>query len=245
MERRGQRGPNDAVGASYSSILGPLLVEMWHSQLGIATVTGNVDTWTGQIGGRVLPAIDAAHRPPYAADGSFFGGKSVPQTAKAAALALRSAIAFPTPLALNGTRPWLYYRGRFRTAVSAGADTILGVASAAADTMTTQILAASQLRVFWDGATNLNGPTADTSVHDFQAYKDGVNKNFVVDSTAFTAADAGTIGADMVRLAVGTSGSVNSNQADASMALILFCSAYPGATAVAQIRALAAAEFPP
>ena len=77
--RRGGRDSSVAT-ATYQSILGALLVEMWHSQLGIATVSGNVDTWTGQVQGVVLQAPGAANRPAYAADvANFTTGLSMPQ----------------------------------------------------------------------------------------------------------------------------------------------------------------------
>jgi hypothetical protein len=70
--RDGGRGP-----ATYQSILGPLLVEMWHSQLGIALAGGAfVDTWTGQIAGTVLQAPGASARPAYGTDGANFSGKN-------------------------------------------------------------------------------------------------------------------------------------------------------------------------
>jgi hypothetical protein len=69
-------------GEGAASILGPLFIEWWDSELGIALAGGAVDTWTGQHRGIVLQAaavnqrlayttVDAAfgHRPSLSGDG--------------------------------------------------------------------------------------------------------------------------------------------------------------------------------
>lgn len=111
--RDGRRG-GSAAPATYQSILGALLVEEWDARLGIALVSGNVDTWTGQKLGTVAQARSAGQRPTYAADGSYFNGLPVVQAAATGSLSLVVA-ALATPLAAAGTTPWIWICCRLRT----------------------------------------------------------------------------------------------------------------------------------
>src|SRR5262245_33681789 len=76
-----------APGRTYFRILGVgNLRALWHALVGIATSGGNVTGWVdwfGSVFGSGVSVIPTgvSNRPPYGADSTFFGGKSVVQCA--------------------------------------------------------------------------------------------------------------------------------------------------------------------
>jgi len=245
MERRGQRGPNDAFGVNaYVALFGANLVEMWDSQLGIATVGGNVDTWTGQLGGRVLPAPGAAQRPAYGTDGALFGSKSVVQCATSGTKVLWANNTLSS-LAAAGAMPVLIVRFRLRTA--AGTQRIAGFGGAGGNRSIEQLGFSATYR--GGDITVINdssGTAVDTAVHTLINYSDASLYHVRIDGVDHTAAHTSTL------QAAATFGSVgvftvdgSSSPADLSCAKILFLGADPGGAALTACEGLLAAEYPP
>jgi hypothetical protein len=234
------RGNGDAVPATYRSILGPLLIELWHSQLGIATVSGNADTWTGQVGGRVLQAPAAGQRPTYAADGTVFGGKPVVQCDHAAVKLMRSAVL--STVVASGTRPWWYSIARSRT-LTGNVECLFGYGDTSVDNLCFQLNSAvfAALSGFSGVSTTL-----DTARHSLAIWLDGVNVNIALDNAApTTVGGTGAITTNLTQVALGGN-SVSAGQAgDWSIALHLVCSSKPSAAQIAAVEALALREFPP
>lgn len=246
LARRRGRTVHDAPGspATYQSILGALLVEMWHSQLGIATVSGNVDTWTGQIGGRVVQAPAAGQRPVYAADGGVFGGKSVVQCAIAGVLCLRGIGL--TQIYATGTRPYTFTVGRFRGATPGAFATMADVGvNAVSSEADLRINVTNQIEVFVSGVGQATGGAATTPRHSYSQWLDGVNLNLSVDSGApVTAATAGSIGHNVTAASFGSGAFAVTHPSDSSIALQICCAAKPSAAQIAALEALALVEFP-
>lgn len=65
-------------------------IDWWDSDMGVSLVSGAVDTWTGQKRGIVLSAPSAGQRPAYGADGSYFKGRNVVQSANSGNKLVRS-----------------------------------------------------------------------------------------------------------------------------------------------------------
>jgi hypothetical protein len=236
---------NDLTGgrATYQSILGPLLAAMWHSQLGVALVGGEVDTWTDQIGGRVVQAPAGAQRPAYAADGTKFSGKNVVKTVRSSSKCLRSA-AFAS-LYAPGSLPWQYIVGRYSAIAGGAAQSLAGAGVNATSNNQLQINAAGTFQVYCDGAALLVAGVADTLRHSFQWWPDVTNMNLSLDNAApATTAILGPVAGAGTSYGVGTLASSPAQFADASVALILVCSSKPSTAQVAAIEALASSEFP-
>lgn len=80
--------------------LDPLMVEYWHSELGVTQSTG-VDSWTGQLRGTVVPWSNA--RPTYGADSTYFKSRSVIKTGSGTLIGTGLA-----SLAAAGSRPYIF-----------------------------------------------------------------------------------------------------------------------------------------
>lgn len=241
LARRRGRTVHDAPGsATYQSILGANLVAMWHSQLGIALVSGKVDTWTDQIGGVVLQAPAAATRPLYQADGTAFGGKSVVYGTIVDLSYLRN-LALPAGLLPVGSTPWMFWVWRIRTI---GTKNIFDIESAAAVQLNVYMNASNDLRLFATGADRVTLAPFSTGRQAVSSYIDGANAKINVDGSITSGAYASTTTAVATKLAVNaaTSGSLPGDQ---SFALGLLCVTPPSAAQETAIRALALAEFPP
>lgn len=245
MERRGQRGANDSAAATYASVLGANLIALYDASLGIATVTGNVDTWTDQIGGRVAQAPGAAQRPVYAADGTKFGGKPVVQCALTGSLLLRASGV--TAYAASGTKPWLFCVFRWRNVPSTvGSLYDLGV-NAAADSMIIRSTAGGVLRAEGSAVGTITGPNIDTNRHSAQVWVDAVNSNLSIDNAAPITLNIGGLALPVTTtaLGIGSSASGAGQPCDVSIALWMLAAVYPGAAAATAIDNIALAEFPP
>lgn len=243
LGRRGVRDPSSGS-LTYQQILGPLLVEMWHSQFGTGLVAATIDTWTGQLRSTVLQAPAAINRPDYIADGSRFGGKPVVQTAVAGAKCLAVA-GIPTLLA-NGSRPCVYTRMRYRSAVSAANETIcdFGVLATSDDFDLRTDIAGTSFEYFGSGASVLQA-SYNNNVRSVAAWADGTNKNLLIDGVLSQQATVSALGHDITAVGVGRTASTAGVQiGTTSNALILVMSAYPGAAALAAVTRVAELEFP-
>jgi hypothetical protein len=247
IERRGTRGPNDASGAAfvpYSTILGGLLVEEWHASLGIATVSGNVDTWTGQVRGIVLQAPGAAQRPAYVADGANFRGSSVVQCAVTGGKCLQQLTAISPAVFLSGTRPWIGTVSRMR-ANAAGAAVIF----VALDSPVTQILGGFTTNTGTTLTSQFSSSAAiatnnSTSVRLLESSLDSSGVNVLEENGIQIA----TNGASILLAAAAQALTLGANSAgaavnDVSAALILLCSARPSPAQRAAVLASARAEW--
>jgi len=246
IRRAGGGGGGSAAtgGMDYREILGPNLIAMWHSQLGIGLVGGAVDTWTDQIGGRVMSAPTAPRRPTYAADGVLFGGKPVVQCDQATQTALVAGGL--SGFIAVGAKPWCITRSRARAAITGGAQFNIG-STADAFLQIVETATNTTLQSTFVGTTT--GPLKDTNAHTRSYGFDGVNQVLDVDGSVSNLAYAGGIGGalDVTRVAVGciawstTGTDANSNE---SAAAFLICAVRPTDAQLAAVKALLAAEFP-
>lgn len=241
----GGGGSGDGGGVSYQSILGSNLIALFHSQLGIATVSGNVDTWTDQVGGRVVQAVSAGQRPVYAPDGVLFGGKSVVQCAVAGNKSLIAGGL--TGFIAVGQRPWCFLRSRTRAAQTNGDAVSLGSTADGFLTITEDATNTNLVSIFAGAA--VIGPLKDTNAHTRSFGFDGTNHQLTVDASTFNVAYAGGIGGanPITRIAIGAIGwsvSGADNTSNESIAAYLICAAQPTAAQRAATIALLNAEFP-
>ena len=230
-------GPSAPV-VTYQSILSALLLEMWDSQFGISLVSGNVNTWTGQIAGRVQTAPAPGNRPPYGVDTGFFLGKSLPLFANPSSLQILGGSA----LYVAGTRPWWCAIGRFTATMGAATQTILSTLNTAQGTLNPSIsrTTAGSASGFYFPGTNTVGPTIDQAVHMIEVF------SRVSDTLAVNSLDGvDTVGAS---LASGVAGDCNniyfgndrgSQYAPYAVSTILCCSVAPSPTQRAAVLALA------
>lgn len=70
-------GRTSLTPATYQSIFGSNLIEVWHADYGITTSSGAVSSWIGQKSGYNYQQANATLRPTYGTDGSYFNGKNV------------------------------------------------------------------------------------------------------------------------------------------------------------------------
>jgi hypothetical protein len=242
--RRAQRdaAPTRAFIRQLQFILGSLLVEVWDSQSGIVTVSNEADTWTGQIRGTILSAPTSANRPPYAADSTFFGGKPVVKCDLATTRYMTAAGL--SSLAATGTFPWATSRYRHRvTGEGQAAVFIFDSPTQSLDFTVMTDGTGVSFRRFGMPLTALDIAGLDTAVHTGSTWNDGVNRSFKIDATTVTSATAVGCTANFTQASIGASQSA-SNKATASIASVVLCSAYPGASAAAATEALIASRYP-
>lgn len=244
---RSSAGVGGNATPTYQSILGPNLNTLWHSQLGIAPLTGPVDTWTDQIGNRVAQAPAAANRPVYAADGSLFRGKRVvqclqdPGTGPLWMQTAQLAGAFP----LTGQRPWIFACLHWRdlTAATHSAFSLADLADTSPvwfNGTATQ----TSWRNPTSGTTVTTGATPGTTLqYTMNGWCDGTNSSLVLNGgAATTAATANALAGDIVRVRFAATGS-GANSGSVSIAVFGICFAQPPATQVTALNALIASEF--
>lgn len=241
LARRRGRTVHDAPGnATYQSILGALLVEMWHSQLGIAPVSGNVDTWTGQVGGRVLQAPSAGTRPTYVPDGAFASGKNMVVSDAAASRCVVNAAL--TALAANGTRPYVIAAARFVT-YPAGTAWAMRPLDTGGGAEGTSLLCLSGTTLAALGGVVTRAFSDATQAHTFESGFTAAGANLIgVDASYTTAGSGVSVSGNTTRLGIGGA-PAGTNCASVAHALYLFCSAQPSVAQIAAVTALAKAEF--
>jgi hypothetical protein len=224
------------------SILGGLFVELWDAQLSIGLVGGALDTWTGQRLGTVLSAPTSSNRPAFAIDGTAFGGLPVVQTDFATTKYL-AASGLPS-LAAAGSFPWATVRYRSRvTGENQAAVFNLDSPTQSLDFSLMTNGTGTNFRRFGMPLSALDGAALDTVVHTVSTWNDGVNRNLKVDGALVTSATAVGCTANMTQVSVGASQTA-SNKATTSVASILICSAYPGASAAAAAEGAIATRWP-
>lgn len=244
--RRARSHKRGGPSATYQSVLGALLVEQWHSQLGIATVSGNVDTWTGQTRGIVLQAPAAAQRPVYAADGTNFKAKSVVQCAVTGNKCLLQLTAISPQVFASGSRPWIGLFGRMR-AYGASQSIMFAVL----DNPITALLAgiesfpAPNITSVFGGSGALISDNS-TAVRLVSGSLDaaGVNTASVNGVVIGTNGTGLTLSAAAKTLTLGANTAGNF-PADLSACAVFLCSAQPSAAQLTSLMGLLQAEFGP
>lgn len=244
---RGQGTSAVPAAPTYASILGSLAVEIWDSRYGIGLSGSAVVGWTGQVRGIVLVPTAAANRPTYVVDGTKFGGKPVVQTFSTGSKGVHNYAIAPA-VVVAGTRPWIFSRARF-TDTNAGDYGLMCVGASGNEYQ------AIANRGGFGGVNasfyNASAPrvlvsTISASVRSYECWADGTLLNGLVDGGApITTAAAQTLPADCPSVGIGQTAEGPYWFANAIHALHIIASAYPGAAAVAAIRALAIADFPP
>lgn len=230
--RRGQfGGGSSGVGLSQFPPLPSNAIEYWHSELGVnpgVTVTGQIQGY--QVFNQGASVV--------APDPTFFNGRQVMQSTTAGGLYFSNGSAFTLFLT---SRPYLYCIGRYRTVPSSDVYMAEAGSHFSASRFSVGCNAAGTTRGAFEGAFT-TGPAANTSVHRFEAWMDGTNRNFRVDGASFTTADAGqNQGCNAV--GIGGSGAVGGSIADASVAFVLFCVAKPTDPEIAALNSWATAYW--
>lgn len=240
---RGGGGGSGGGGVTYQSILGPNLVFMLHSQMLVSEpVAGESDAWTDAISGtRTIVQAVPAQRMLYAAAGATFGGKRVLQSDRVAQRFL-AAVGLGTIVPL-GAKPWLYMRAAYLAVGAAEGN------AAACGTNNDQMVfitnaGGTNYRKIGPSATTIDVAGINTAAHDWSSWSDPVNRNFMIDATLQQDTTNAAIANDLTAFAVGnTPGATRYSRV--AIALILMCTAYPGAGPAAAAVARAQAEFPP
>lgn len=233
-------------GRTYRNIAGTLALEMLHCSAGVSVNSGNTASWTGRFLGLVIPAPSVPKQPPYAADGTIFGGKPVIQIALSGLKYLRA-----TGLAVlfaSGTKPWTFAIGRYRIANASLVSVLVDAGiTAVSDDASIRVGASNKFEANTTGYSVCVGGTADTARHSFQQWLDGASLNLSIDNGAPTQVGAvGNITHSTTTLALGcAAGAADVQVSTTSLALYFACSAKPAAARVAEINALGLAEFPP
>lgn len=207
-------------------------VEYWHSELQCSA-----SSWTGQIGGRVLPAVNT---PSVGTDGANFNGRVVAKSDDAAQNSWRGTGL--TPLVGAGARPWTFAVMRFRTTANdQGSHGISGVGF----TQAFQIGGGARRQlVITDGILAvLDAGPADTDVHRVKTWADGVNANVMIDGSAFSIAWVGSTPNPVTNAAIGTNVGSAAFASDANHAFVLVCSSRPTAPEEAALDAWAQAYW--
>lgn len=243
--RRARSHKQGRLAATYKNVLGALGVEYWNSTLGVGAVGATADTWTGQWRGTVWQAPAAIQRPVYQPDGTIGGGKNAVQCATIGTLCLKAS-GLPTLIA-SGTRPYTLSRARLRGVGTLGAfPTILCFGTTATDSFLVYNATggAAGKYALSQPPGGVSGPTVDTSIHTIECWADGTNVYVAVDGSVTSSASVASMPANVTAINCGVALSADVTCAATSNWLHLIASAYPGASAAAQLRALAVAEFP-
>lgn len=240
--RDGFGTPRTEVDA-WVSLLGTNLVALWHADFGYAPIVSPIDTWTDQVGGRVMQAPSAPQDVVRAADGSFFGGRKVVQTAISGLHVLRGS-GFSPPLAVTNDLPCVFVRARHRTT---GANRYLtDDYSLSSNRSTTHSTNAASRWMFTNVTTsNAVSLVSDTNVHTAIGWIDGTLIHIDVDGAETSAADTFVIAGNQTSLSFGVFNlDGTSGPADGSLAIVGFLASDPGPSVRAAIRALCAAQYP-
>lgn len=217
-------------------------VELWHSLLDVPTSAGKVINWRGQMLGTLLQSTSVPTRPTYGADGTTFGSKSVVQCNGASGWLLASGLS--TFLA-SGSRPCVFVRARYRSASADATLVDFGVTGISDDLDLKLGPAGAALDYYGSGTTVTCSNGIDAIVRSHSAWADGTNKNLKVSSQLNQAVSAAGLGHNISEIAIGRAASGVYHLGVHSTALIFVLSSYPGATIMANIDAIATAEFPP
>jgi hypothetical protein len=202
---------------------------------GIALSSGNVQSWTDQIGGYVISAPAAGQRPAYATDGSNFGGRSVVQTNQTGTKYLTGAV---SGLLTAGQRAYVLMVGRYRGATGVPVALQLDVVSAGDGLY--HYLTGGQFRAFHE--STFAGMSADTAQHVWEWWLDGTSLNHKKESTLVQTATSASLAANIGTVTVGNVGA-GGGISSFSCAEIIVLASYPGATIEAQLMAAERAKW--
>lgn len=229
-------------GQTYWRIYGQVFIDAWHSQRGVSTSGGNAISHASMINAYSLAPVGVPNRPPYAADGTVFGGKSVVQNASSGSKSLQT-LTLPSTLIPSGSRPWLGILCRARTVNTT--TNLFGLESAApASQQHVYILTGTGgvMHLYGQGADRAAGCVMPTTRVFVETYYDGTNAHIVLDGVDLAVAYAGSFGAAATIIRIGNSG--GGPCSDLNSAVAFLCSSKPSAAAVAAARALSLAELP-
>lgn len=226
-------------------------VEYWHSELGVALIGGEVDTWTGQLRGLALQAISASQRPTYAADGANFKARLVVQSNAAATRGLTLNPVAP-PLTVAGSKPHAYLITRYRT-LPAGGNAFFYIS---VDTLPTAaaipfgslgVNTAGGLFSWWyprTGTPVLSGTTLSTAVARLESLLDATNTDIVrLNGAQIYAGSATATTSDATAMCVGHDRGGATSFLDASFAFFLLCASAMTAPELAALNAWAQAYW--
>jgi hypothetical protein len=216
----------------------PLLVEYWLSTQRVTLVSGAVDAWTGMKKSTVLAPATSSNRPVYGADSTNFRGKQVVQCAITGSLAVSAAGLSAGVLPSTGERPYTFWVGRMRTAAT---PTPANQANWAFRTATTTVQSLS-----YSGTNNRYNARAGTpndiiragnpgaGMYVVETWLDGTNRNSRYNfAAAITAADTGSLAANMASVYVGTD---SSSVSDTSHALLMIFTSKPPDSYITSLR---------
>lgn len=172
-------------GRTYLRVLGTFGITLRHSMQGIASSGGNVVSWTDQVSALTEPAPGVSQRPPYAADGSNFGGKTAVNAANSGPKFLRATGLSGLPAV--GTRPYIFGAFRCRTVPGAGAfPAFSAIGTSAGGEVTPQQNGQTGKTTANYSGVVVAGPNNDAAMHWLDIYADGTNVYLVVDGTVYS-----------------------------------------------------------
>lgn len=235
MSRHNRRG------LVYRNALGPNLVEIFH--IGVITpVSGNAATWRGLFGKLTLSTA-VGHEPPFAADGTAFGGKKAVQAAVAGSLYLQGVAA--ANLFASGSRPWLGLVCRMRANNSGARVICVGL-----DSPVTQILGGFTTNAGTSLVSQFSGNAATatnsaTSVRLLESSLDSSGTNVLEENGVQIAASGVglTLSAAMREITFGAN-SAGANGNDVSGVIIALCTSRPLSAQRTAFLNLSRVEFP-
>lgn len=210
-------------------------IDYWDAEVGIGLVGGDVDTWTGQKAGLVIPYAIA--RPRYVSDSSFANGHAV-QSSVSASRALRL---ITSPMLAAGSRPYIIAAARF--VAQPPASSTCGLFDVGV------VGVADNLYIFSGGAgpniggtlnagnPNVTGPTPNTNAHIIEVWPDGSNLNFRVDGALYQSASTGSVNNASTTISIGAAASGNYHFSDVNHVFYMLCSAKPSDAYITQLKA--------
>jgi len=215
--------------------LDPLTYEYWDAELGIVTVGGAVDTWTGQKLGIVLTAPSAPARPAYVTDSNFNNGPVVQcATAGSKCVANTAVTAIPST-----SRPYSISCVRLSSTPPGATWAIfgLGVVAVADPHYVLYRNAGSALAWAFSGGSLSATLVADTAVHTIEAWNDGTNANCRDNGTLFQTPNISALGNNCTSIGVGRAASTNTHFSDSRHVFHMLCTAKPSESYIASLRA--------
>jgi hypothetical protein len=178
--------------------------------------------------------------PTIATDGAFFNARAVMQSTTVGGKFFGNGSAFILYPPIS--RPYLYVIGRYRTVPVADVYMLETGSHFSVTRFTSGCNAAGTNRGTFEVAITTNG-AADTAVHRFEAWMDGTNRNYRVDGSIASNADAGSINDNGNAIGIGGSATLGGSVSDSSVAFALVCSAKPTDPEITALNAWATAYW--
>lgn len=187
-------------------------VFMLHSEIACSPTA-----WVDQIGGRSIAGVGT---PVVAADGAFFNGRVVAQSAITGSKSwLGTGLG---TIVAAGTRPWIYCVARARatdavTRFFVGTNGLNGLRART-----------TSFRCLWDSTGSLDSPGAsDANVHQLSTWVTASATNLRLDqTTTSTGGYTAALVANITAVGIGQD-TLGANIMDASVAFVLICSSLP------------------